>query len=347
MRLRIYLIVIAVLFATGITQASVPFWGDKASMPAETDPANLKPGQFVWDPAASAAGPIVVVVSLTDQRADVYRNGIRIGVTTVSTGRKGHETPTGVFTILQKDKDHHSSIYNDAAMPYQERLTWGGVAIHAGGLPGYPESHGCIHMPSQFAKDLFEVSPMGMTVVVASQSTAPADVVHPAAIAPVDAGKGETVTVPPLSEGEAFRWQPEKSPDGPISVLISGADQTVLVYRNGVEIGRARLVIDDPQEPLGTHVFVAMENHAKNADGGPSDLRWIAVGVPGHAGEDKKPLDPAQVARVHLSPDFRNSVHGTLHPGASMMMTDAPVLESTTGMKLTVVTGDPQTQTDK
>src|SRR6185295_14751638 len=114
-----------------------------------------KPGQFVWDPSAAPLGPVVMVVSLLEQRGYVYRNGIDVGVTTVSTGRPGHQTPTGVFVILQKDIDHHSSIYNDAAMPYTERLTWGGVALHAGALPGYPSSHGCVHLPLEFAKLLF------------------------------------------------------------------------------------------------------------------------------------------------------------------------------------------------
>ena len=81
-----------------------------------------------------------MVVSLTEQRAYVYRNGVEIGYTTVSTGKPGHETPTGILTITQKDKDHHLSKYNNAPMLYQERLTWDGVALHAGGLPGYPES---------------------------------------------------------------------------------------------------------------------------------------------------------------------------------------------------------------
>jgi L,D-transpeptidase catalytic domain len=344
MRLGIHLI--TALLMTGIANANVPFWGDKASMPVETDPATLKPGQFVWDAAASPAGPIVVVVSLAEQRADVYRNGIRIGVTTVSTGRPGHETPTGVFTILQKDKDHHSTIYNNAAMPYTERLTWGGVALHAGGLPGHPSSHGCVHLPSTFARDLFDISPMGMTVVVADTGTAPSNVVHPAAIAPVDPDKGAAVELEQLSQ-EDFLWQPDKSMEGPMSILVSSSDRRVLVFRNGVEIGQAQIRIDNPAEPLGTHVFVLLEVEPKTTESSVSDLRWIAVGVPGHAGEDKKPLDPGQAARVHLPASFRDSIHKALHPGVSMMVTDAPVLESTTGVPLTVVTADPQAPAGK
>jgi len=135
-----------------LVSQAVPFWGAKASLPPETAPVDLKPGEFVWNPAAAEIGPIVVLVSLGEQRSYVYRNGIQIGVTTVSSGKPGHGTPTGVFVILQKDKDHRSSKYNNAPMPYTQRLTWDGVALHAGGLPGYPSSHGCVHLSSKFAE---------------------------------------------------------------------------------------------------------------------------------------------------------------------------------------------------
>ena len=111
------------------------------------DPKKLKPGQFAWNPDRAPEGPVVVVVSIPDQMVTVYRNGVRIAVSTCSTGRPGHATPTGTFVILQKDVNHHSSLYDDAPMPYMERLTWGGVALHAGNLPGYPASHGCVRLP--------------------------------------------------------------------------------------------------------------------------------------------------------------------------------------------------------
>src|SRR5262245_39565495 len=166
-------IVLALAIASIASEAGVPFWGDRTSMPAETDPARLRPGQFIWEGDAVRTGPIVVLVSLDEQRAYVYRNGIRIGVASVSTGRPGHVTPTGVFTILQKDKDHRSKKYDDAPMPYAERLTWDGVALHAGGLPGYPESHGCVHLPTRFAELLFGATNMGMTVVIAEAGSSP------------------------------------------------------------------------------------------------------------------------------------------------------------------------------
>lgn len=184
-----------VLFPSQVIHAAA-FWGDKASQPVETPPSKLKPGQFIWKGGAVPSGPIVVVVSLPEQRAYVYRNGIRIGVSSASTGMPGHSTPTGVFMVLEKDKDHRSKTYNNAAMPFTERLTWDGAALHAGGLPGYPSSHGCIHLPSEFARHLFEVSPKGMTVVIANHYDKPTEVVHPAALSPVDARTGTTIKVP-------------------------------------------------------------------------------------------------------------------------------------------------------
>ena len=175
----IVLSVTAVALQAPALADSVPFWGAKASVPIDTPIDQLKKGEFLWMGEAVSTGPVVMVVSITEQRAYVYRNGILIGATTVSTGRPGHPTPTGVFTVLQKQKEHRSTIYDGAPMPYMERLTWGGVALHAGGLPGYPESHGCIHLPSEFAQRLFEISPNGMTVVIGTEQTAPERVAHP------------------------------------------------------------------------------------------------------------------------------------------------------------------------
>src|SRR5512144_2887213 len=117
---------LALAVAASAAASPVPFWGAKESEPVGTDPATLKPGQFLWDAAAAPDGPLVIVVSLPRQVAKVYRNGIAIGAAGVSTGKPGHETPTGIFTILAKDKDHRSKTYNNAPMPYSERLTWDG-----------------------------------------------------------------------------------------------------------------------------------------------------------------------------------------------------------------------------
>lgn len=237
-RLLPALLLCALLFCD--QAAAVPFWGARQSSPAETPPDQLKPGEWIWGGVSKGWGPMAVIVSLTEQRAYAYRNGILIGVSTISSGKPGHETPTGVFTILQKDKDHRSSIYNAAPMPYQQRLTWDGVALHAGGLPGYPESHGCVHLPSEFARLLFDNSNMGMVVVVAQAGVDADAVVHPRALSPIDPSTGAQRPLLPLPSGQTYAWQPELAPTGPISMLVSSSDQQLAVYRNGVEIGRAR-----------------------------------------------------------------------------------------------------------
>jgi hypothetical protein len=324
---------------------ATPFWGDVNSRPAETDPAALKPGQFIWKGEAIPEGPTVVVVSLTEQRAYVYRNGVRIGVSSVSTGKPGHSTPTGVFTVLQKDRDHHSKTYNNAPMPYTERLTWDGVALHAGDLPGYPSSHGCVHLPSEFARNLFEASPKGMTVVVASYREEPDEVVHPAPLAPVDADTGSVVRVPRLSAREDFRWTPGKSPEGPMSIVMSRSDQRVLVYRNGVEIGRARLALQDPKRPIGTHAYIMQDGWGAGASPLAKEApahRWTAVGIPGHEREEGRALKPAELERVSLPPRFAKAVYDALEPGTTLLVTDAPVLpQRTTGVAMNIMNADP------
>lgn len=210
---------------------ATPFWGAKAPVAYETPTRQLKNGEFTWAPQLAPEGPVLVVVSLDEQRAYAYRNGVQIGASTISSGKKGHETPTGVFHTFLKDADHHSSIYHNAAMPYTQKITQGGVALHAGGIPGYPESHGCVHLPSEFARLLFGVSPMGMTVVIADKTTAPANVDHPPLLIPVTSA-GSAAKAQPLAASEDYRWEPEKSPTGPVSILLSGYDKRIIVLRN-------------------------------------------------------------------------------------------------------------------
>src|SRR5437867_3230009 len=139
----------------------------------------LKPGQYVWEPERAPEGPLLIVASITEQVAYVYRNGIRIARSSVSTGRPGHSTPTGVFTILEKEVHHTSSIYKGAEMPYMERVTWGGIALHAGDLPGYRDSHGCVRLPLELSKLLYGGTMKGATVIIADTHSAPAETVHP------------------------------------------------------------------------------------------------------------------------------------------------------------------------
>ncbi len=145
--------------------------------------ATLTPNSFAWQDTGEA-GDIRIVVSIADQRAYVYRNSTLIAMSTVSTGREGKETPIGVYPILQKNKDHKSNLYNAAPMPYMQRLTWDGIAIHAGRNPGFPASHGCIRVPKAFAVKLFSVTQIGTTVEVTDEPVGegyqPADNLVPA-----------------------------------------------------------------------------------------------------------------------------------------------------------------------
>jgi L,D-transpeptidase catalytic domain len=322
---------------------SVPFWGAKASVAIDTPIEQLKKGQFLWMGDAFTAGPVVMVVSLTEQKAYVYRNGILIGATTVSTGRPGHLTPTGVFTVLQKQKEHRSTIYDGAPMPYMERLTWGGIALHAGGLPGYPESHGCVHLPSEFAKLLFGISPSGMTVVIASDATAPESVAHPGYLAPVNIAGGLPVERVPLAGTDDERWQPELSPSGPISIVLSQASQRIVVYRNGIEIGRARLTVAG-DEPLAAHVLVLAEGPSGIPDPYVPDstkFRWSRIGVPGHLGEAGTNVDAAAIARIKIPSEFVSRVNSVLTTGATVFVTDEALSTNTSGKTLQVVDANP------
>jgi len=127
---------------------------------------SLGPGQYVWRDDDLSLGAVSLVIDRTAQVAFAYRGATLIGVATVSTGKPGKRTPLGEFTILQKKVFHRSNIYSNAPMPYMQRLTWDGIALHAGVNPGYPASHGCIRLPNGFAQLLYGVTRMGASVAV-------------------------------------------------------------------------------------------------------------------------------------------------------------------------------------
>jgi hypothetical protein len=276
----------------------------------EEDVRQLKPGAFVWYPERAPAGPMAIVVSLPDQLVYVYRDGIRIGVSTCATGRPGHATPTGVFTILQKQTMHHSNLYNNAPMPFMERLTWSGVALHVGNLPGYPDSHGCVHLPRAFAQLLYQATTVGTPVIIADSSTAPVEVLHPGLV-------WNTAIEQDVRSVEAGATATAGRPAaGALSMLISGADAEIFALLDGAEVIKAPVTVDDPGQPLGTHVFV----FAGRPDAGG---RWLAVSV-GKSAQAAAGSDGAQSAlqRVQLSAETTNALRPLLHSGATLMITD-------------------------
>lgn len=319
--------IIWVMAASLAIAGAAPALGQGATASSPVDLAQqaaaLKPGQWVWAPQIAPEGPVLVYVDLSSQTADVYRNGVRIAVTTVSTGKPGHETPAGVFTILQKDPNHHSSKYNDAPMLFQERLTWDGVALHAGGLPGYPESHGCVHLPLEFAKLLFGITNMGGTVIVAGSAGRPMLSPDLGVLSPTDTGDTQ-----PLAPSQAYSWEPQLSPTGPLTIVISKSDQRAIVLRNGVEIGQSRLKL--PDEDFSTHVLT----YAGTERGRP---QWVFAEVPGHAGEAGKPADATILSHVDMPPPFAAALKSAIVPGSTILLTEAPVAPATTGKVMTVM----------
>lgn len=149
-------------------------------------PDKLKPGQFIWEKRDAYVNPLRMVIVLDIQRMYVFDGDDLVGFTTVSTGKKGKETPTGVFKILQKKEYHESNLYANAPMPFMQRLTWDGIALHEGYNPGYPASHGCIRLPKMFAKALYGATVMDGEVVILESLSKPLPKPQPAPAVPAD-----------------------------------------------------------------------------------------------------------------------------------------------------------------
>ncbi len=264
--------------------------------------AKLRAGQYVWAPQAAPSGPILLIVNLATQRGILFRNGVPIGATTISTGRSGYRTPTGVFTILQKQVEHYSSKYDNAPMPYMQRLTWYGVALHAGNLPGYPASHGCIRLPKGFAQLLYGATRVGMTVVITDHAVTPRLAPTPEIVL---RGTGSG----PASEG--FDWHPELSAAGPVSIIVSAADRRAVVLRNGIIIGSGPVSVSDPVTTTWAYTLRDID---------ASGQHWIRLEL------SSKSTDGLQVPaqewqRFHAPEALRRAVAAIVAPGTTVIVT--------------------------
>jgi hypothetical protein len=265
----------------------------------------------------------MVLVSVPEQTMHVYRNGILIGRSTVSTGSKGHSTPGGVFSILGKSKEYYSKKYDNAPMPNMQRLTDTGICMHSGNLPGYPASHGCIRMPYDFSQLLFSATSTGGTVVVGDGKV---PVPHLASspgllLAPKDL-KPEMLR--PLASNE-YDWKPERSPSGPITMVVSAADKAIYVYRNGNIIGRAPVEVSG-RGSLGNHVYSLLEGTTDRQSSlapGRAARKWMTVTSSGRS----VPADKL-AERLRVNPEFAAKVYDTLTPGTTVIITDQPVVRS-------------------
>jgi L,D-transpeptidase catalytic domain len=315
---------LAATLALGFTAQAMdkPSFHTKGT-PVDKPTGKLKPGEYWWNPNLSPSGPLMVLVSVPEQVMSVYRNGILIGRSTVSTGTKGNATPGGVFSILEKKTNHYSRKYNNAPMPNMQRLTWSGIAMHSGNLPGYPASHGCIRLPYDFSQLLFKATSKGGTVVVGDGRT---PVPHLAAspgliLAPKDF---TPEMMRPLAKND-YDWNPGRSASGPITMVISSADKAIYVYRDGQPIGRASIEIAG-RGSLGNHVFSMLEGTSGQASflaPGRQAHRWMSVTSKGRRVAAEK-----IASRLRMNPEFSGKVHAALASGATVIVTDQPIVRS-------------------
>src|SRR5215831_5855573 len=227
-------------------------------------------------------GPLQIIISIKDQRISLYENGTLIARSSVSTGVEGHPTPLGVFSVLSKQKWHRSNIYSAAPMPYMQRLTWSGIALHAGDLPGHPASHGCIRVTNDFAIRLWRLTKRGTRVIIAREDIRPVEITNPHLFVPkpeVSSGSAESGTArlagndivaatatygQSMSNAEtqgSFQLPAPASVEAklqkgaPISVFVSRKLSKLFVRQGFTPLFDVPVKIQNPAEPIGTHVF--------------------------------------------------------------------------------------------
>jgi len=316
------ILVLCVALLTTVQAMQQPSSHTKGT-PTGKPTGQLKPGEYWWKPQLSPSGPLMVLVSVPEQTMHVYRNGILIGRSTVSTGSKGHSTPGGVFSILGKSKEYYSKKYDNAPMPNMQRLTDTGICMHSGNLPGYPASHGCIRMPFDFSQLLFSATGKGGTVVVGDGKI---PVPHLASnpgllLAPKDL---TSATLRPLARTD-YDWNPDSSTSGPVTMVVSAADKTIYVYRNGKPIGRAPVEISG-RGSLGDRVYSLLAGGTGRQSSlapGREARQWMAVT------SSSRSVDAEKIAsRLRVNPEFANKVYDTFAPGTTVIITDKPVVRS-------------------
>jgi lipoprotein-anchoring transpeptidase ErfK/SrfK len=350
----------------------------------EKSPAKAKANTD--DVAAKAKGLLSVIISLDKQRLTLYSDGQPIAYSRVSTGVPGHPTPTGVFSVIQKDRWHHSNIYSNAPMYFMQRITWSGVAMHEGVVPNHPASHGCIRLPGAFARQMWGITRLGVRVIITHGEVTPVAISNERLFTlkhePAEP-KGEAQANSPETVGGAFNAlaqlskrdgqasntvldasrpltpaldamayalgtprettgpdvkpvEPKPLKPGPISVFISRKEGKLYVRKGFEPVFDAPVTFEQPDRPLGTHVFTAL---AVNDDN--TTLRWNVVSMPGatkpapvkksakgkHVEPAAAPFVPASNAsealdRVTIPPDALQRISELMSPGASLIISD-------------------------
>jgi hypothetical protein len=412
-----------------------------------------------------AGEPIMAIVSLHSQRITIYDANGWILRGPVSSGQRGRETPAGIFSVIQKEAEHYSNLYDDAYMPHMQRITWSGIALHGGPLPGYAASHGCVRMPFDFAAGLFDATRLGLRVIVAPTDVTPIEIAHPvlflpkpgagvlaaartaeadeaarkadqarlaavmafkeatrakvavrvaenlklraeAQLAAAETTLGSAISTEAREQAEGakaqavariaelqMQWDAAKAElqpklDAvtaareaaaaaetaraaaaeaarqvarelePISVLISRKTQRLYVRQAFEPIFESPVTIADPDRPIGTHVFTAIERSS-----GDAKLRWSVVSLRGGhppggtieppvpargvSGRDVEPMptDSAKPAldRIVIPQDVLDRIAG-IGPRSSLIVTDEPLSpETSKGTDFVVLlSGEPQ-----
>jgi hypothetical protein len=307
-------------------------------------------------------GPLQIIISIADQKISIYDDGTLIARSSVSTGVQGHPTPVGVFSVIGKELWHQSNIYSAAPMPYMQRITWSGIALHAGVLPGHPASHGCIRLAKDFAVRLWHLTKRGTRVIIAPNSVDPVQIANPrlfsepktassAQDSSTDALAGkDALAVPPTPAASVPSAQPQDTnllpaagvmPQknmAPISVFVSRKLSRLFVRQRFMPLFEAPIKIENPNEPLGTHVFTLLEPQNEG-----TSFRWSVVSMPdsdSSASSSKKPNAATQVIdrvaqsgrstddanaaldRIEMPQDVVGRISQLLTPGSSLIVSD-------------------------
>jgi hypothetical protein len=215
--------------------------------------------------ARPVGAPLMAIVSLSNQRVTIYDADGWILRAPVSSGQPGYETPAGIYSVIQKEEEHYSNLYDDASMPFMQRITWSGIALHAGLLPGYPASHGCVRMPHEFAERLFGMTTIGMRVIVARNDVRPTEIDHPLLFKPKlvradialkaltahwDAARADVQAVTPGTAAAEVDVPSPASPEQPLvtlkSILAAKSAEANAAARkaNAARLTAARMTMD-------------------------------------------------------------------------------------------------------
>ena len=279
----------------------------------------IAPGRSFWLPELSPAGPVVAVVNLYTQHAQIYRNGIAIGYTSVSTGKRGYGTPTGRFQVLEKRRFHRSSTYGNAPMPWMVRLTWSGIAFHSGALPGFPASHGCIRLPASFAPQLFGALSLGDTVAVLNQ---PADAFT--TLAPIDP-LGRPLLQPEMLVATAW-WREAAASAAPVSASPVSASLAAPPLALLASLPQQRLfVLEAGQVAAAAPLPPGARQQALPLTAAPLSWQppghWQAPGQSGNAAD-------ATLWQTVLPSDaaFSQRLRDRITPGSTLVLSDLPAV---------------------